>query len=379
MKIEAQEAFFEGITQVESLWHGQILKAPFFYRDSTAVSALFAARIPALKTLLPDRRLRPARLLPGIGVLALSVVQHRDTDMHAFNEVAIGIVLENPDFAGIPGYNLLRQLRGGQGCFYIVHLPVTSDTARTAGMDIYGLDRFLATIEFGEGVGDLGCELSEGGELILAFTGRRIETPGDGLGTYRLYAYQNGQIQGCEVRIQALEKGVSWGPGGVELVLGDVHPIARELSEVLLWQRALLYAYTPRLQAILFGPERLPPPLMKAILEAFFPQAQLASKAQRRHHAREKVDVPCEINAPHRHTRHRIRGRVVDISRGGMFVKTANPLEVGARIEAAIMAPEAGGALRVRGQVTRCTLQGCAVTFSGNETGDLERLVGLLP
>jgi hypothetical protein len=46
-------------------------------------------------------------------------------------------------------------------------------------------------------------------------------------------------------------------PGVATLALGDRHPIARELAEVIAWSRPLQYQYMARFEGILYGPEHL--------------------------------------------------------------------------------------------------------------------------
>ena len=48
--------FFDGVTQSEVAIAGQPAKVPIFYYDGTATSAVFAARLGALRRLMPDPR-----------------------------------------------------------------------------------------------------------------------------------------------------------------------------------------------------------------------------------------------------------------------------------------------------------------------------------
>jgi len=48
--------FFDGVTQSEVTIAGQPAKVPIFYYDGTATQAVFAARLGALRQLMPDPR-----------------------------------------------------------------------------------------------------------------------------------------------------------------------------------------------------------------------------------------------------------------------------------------------------------------------------------
>src|ERR1039457_6403882 len=59
--------FFDGVTQSEVTIAGQPAKVPIFYYDGTATQAVFAARLGALRRLMPDPRFSPARLARVLG------------------------------------------------------------------------------------------------------------------------------------------------------------------------------------------------------------------------------------------------------------------------------------------------------------------------
>ncbi len=67
---------------------------PVFYYDGGSRTAMFPARYRALQALMPEPRYVPARVAPGIGVLAISCLEYRDTDIHPCNEPSISIALD---------------------------------------------------------------------------------------------------------------------------------------------------------------------------------------------------------------------------------------------------------------------------------------------
>lgn len=91
-----QSAFFEGVPQVDATLAGEGAKLPIFYYDGTAQTAVFPARLGAVRKLLPDPRFVPARLAPGLGAVAVTCFEYRDTDIGPYNELAIAIVLNDP-------------------------------------------------------------------------------------------------------------------------------------------------------------------------------------------------------------------------------------------------------------------------------------------
>ena len=259
--------FFEGVAQVEATLAGQPAKLPIFYYDGTSQTAVFAARLHAVRELMPDPRLVPARLAPGIGAVAVSCFEYRDTDIGAYNELAISVVLNDPPFSlNAPGRAVVNGLRRRQLHAWVHHLPVTTEIARAGGVLLYNYPKFVASIEFREGGPRRACRLAEGDEHILTLTGERL--PARRAEQVQLFSHlwMDRQPQSSEFKINALETGRSLRPGAARLELGSRHPIARELDSLLLSRRSIHYELTERFEGILYGPEHLTLPLVRRAL-----------------------------------------------------------------------------------------------------------------
>ncbi len=259
--------FFEGVTQVDATLDGQPAKLPIFYYDGTAQTAVFAARLGALRELLPDPRLAPARLAPGLGAVAVSCFEYRDTDIGPYNELAISIVLNDPPFAlNPPARAILAGLRRRQLHAWVHHLPVTTEIARAGGVELYNYPKFVAAIDFEETESRRTCRLAEGEEHILTLAGGLIETPRAEQVQLFSHLWMDRQPQGSEFKINALAAGRSLRPGAARLELGTRHPIARELDRLLVSRRSIHYELMARFEGILYGPEHLTLPLIQRAL-----------------------------------------------------------------------------------------------------------------
>jgi hypothetical protein len=253
-------AFFEGVEQVEmsfgeSEYSGRV---PIFYYDGTAQTAVFPARLAGLRELLPDPRFVPARLAPGLGAVALTCFEYRDTDIGPYNELSIAIVLNHPHFApNPPGRALLAGLRSRQLHAWIHHLPVTTEIARFGGIELYNYPKFIGSIDFSEDGSRRRCRLGEGEEHIFSVDGPLIATPD----AYQLQAFSHlwmdRQPQESEFKLNVLAGGRSRRLGAARLELGERHPIARELDGVLVSRRSIHYELLARFEGILYGPEHL--------------------------------------------------------------------------------------------------------------------------
>lgn len=250
--------FFDGVRQSEVTIAGQPAKVPIFYYDGTAMQAVFPARLGALRRLMPDPRFCPARLAPGLGAVAVTCFEYRDTDIGPYNELAISIVLNEPWFLpNLPGLALVSGLRRRQLHAWVHHLPVTTEIARAGGVDFYNYPKFIAGIDFQESEKRRVCRLSKGAEHILTLSGERIATPRSEQLQLFSHLWMDRQPQGAEFKINAVEMGVSVRPGVASLALGERHPIARELAQVIAWSRPIQYQYMARFEGILYGPEHL--------------------------------------------------------------------------------------------------------------------------
>jgi hypothetical protein len=267
-----QSAFFEGVPQVDATLAGEPAKLPIFYYDGTAQTAVFPARLGALRRLLPDPRFVPARLAPGLGAVAVTCFEYRDTDIGPYNELAIAIVLNNPPFASnLPGRALLTGLRDKQLHAWVHHLPVTTEIARAGGVELYNYPKFVGSIEFEEDGSRRTCRLGEGDEPILTLDGPLVETPRSGETQLFSHLWMDRQPQSSEFKLNVLAGGLSLRPGAARLELGERHPIARELAGVLVSRRSIYYELMGRFEGILYGPEHLSLPLIQRAMALIEP------------------------------------------------------------------------------------------------------------
>ena len=249
--------FFAGVEQVEANIGEGRGKLPVFYRDARCLTVVFPARLLEIRRLLPDRRYVPAQVAPGIGAVYMTAFEYRDTDIGPYNEFAIGFLMNSGDFLQVPVYNILRQMARRSFNAYILHLPVTEEIALRGGVDLYNYPKFMASIEFTDTPDRATCELSENGERICLLSARKIAATRSGVMKALTMPYQNRQPQSAEVKVNALKYGVAMGHRDVEFVLGEDHPLTRELDDLLISTSPIAYFYMPEMQAILYGPERV--------------------------------------------------------------------------------------------------------------------------
>ncbi|HEY7891074.1 MAG TPA: acetoacetate decarboxylase family protein [Solirubrobacteraceae bacterium] len=269
--------FVEGVTQSEVMIAGEPAKVPIFYYDGSAIGAVFAARLGALRRLMPDPRFCPARLAPGLGAVAITCFEYHDTGIGPYNELAISVILNDPWFLpNLPGRALVSSLRRRQLHAWVQHLPVTTEIARAGGVDFYNYPKFIAGIDFEESNGQRSCRLSEGAEHILTLQGKLLATPRSEQFQLFSHLWMDRQPQSSEFKINASQMGVSLSPAAATLQLGERHPIARELARLLVSRRPIQYQYIANFEGILYGPEHLSLGLLEPLIGQYAARATTA-------------------------------------------------------------------------------------------------------
>ena len=274
--------FFDGIEQIKMKIDGGTGMFPIFYRDARMFTVMLPANLFKLKRMLPDVRFVPAQVAPGVGAVALTALEYYDTDINPYNEFLMGIVLNSPYFAPVPGYNLLRQYFARMYSIFVFHLPVTTEIALRGGIDFYNYPKFLAGIEFSDTEKRVTCDLSRDGEKILTMSGEKVPTGYLGEMKFFCNLYQYRQPQLAEFKMNTIEGSLNWMPSEVSWTFNTSSEIGRELSDVVLGNRALMYLYMSRIQGILYGPENYSMPLLnRAIKAGVAPQAARKTAAKK--------------------------------------------------------------------------------------------------
>ncbi len=256
--------FFEGVTQMDATLIGQTVKLPIFYYGGTSIGAVFPASLARLRRLMPDPRIRPARLVPGVGALAITCFEYADTDIGPYNELAISVLLcEPPHVVNLPARAIVSGLRSRQLHAWVHHLPVTTEIALAGGVELYNYPKFIAAIDYEQSAARRTCTLAQGAEHILTLQGDLIETPRSERFQLFSHLWMDRQPQSSEFQINARAMGVSFDPRRASLQLGSRHPIARELDALLISRRPLQYQYIRSFEGILYGPEHLSLPLIE--------------------------------------------------------------------------------------------------------------------
>lgn len=245
----ARPEFPDGIAvEDETVTSGKYLihvELPQRYYDWSFVMTHFPAPTRRVRELLPDDRLVPVEMVPGLAVITLAAFEYRKmATLRPYNEFAIMVPVRYEPERNVPFLPLLCPDRYEVG-FWVHHLPVTTEEARAVGVGVWGLPKVLAQIEFRDVGWVRECDLWEDGEHVITLSAPVGETRHE---EREFYAFS---VLGGELLKSLVDtKGQyhAWNvPGRASFRLGT-HPIADELRELQVQNLAIagLFAYSAK-------------------------------------------------------------------------------------------------------------------------------------
>ncbi len=253
MKGELFKGIVQWEVQNESGFKGTI---PVFYYDNTAMTAIFTASTKKVKKYLPHPDMHPAEVFPGRCLVGFSAFEYRKTDIDPYNEFSISIIIgfgKKP----MPGITILSDM--GKRCFhaYVWHLPVTTEIARYAGVELYGYPKFIADIAFKREKEYLECTLSENGKKILTLRGKKQSTSQGKTLRFKTYSVKDGVPLCANIYTNPIEFKQTMDRNAAVLDIGNEHKIAMELNSIGLSKKPLVFQYIPVNEMVLFPPRNL--------------------------------------------------------------------------------------------------------------------------
>jgi acetoacetate decarboxylase len=207
---------------------GKTVTLPVEVRRASSWAAQFLVSADAAAQLLPPG-LRIARVAPRKAMLVIPVVGYEDSDLGAYNEVGVALLVRGPSGTGV----------------YIRHLPVNQGFTLEAGRTIWGFPKFMADIDIVEHPGGARVVLAADDEEILQLDIRNGLVP-TAARTLPTYTYLDGVLRETRWTMKGVRAKVR--PGGGRIELGS-HPIAEELRMLGLPARALATQTVPGMRA----------------------------------------------------------------------------------------------------------------------------------
>jgi hypothetical protein len=208
------------------------IKVPILYRDVSSMWVYFSAPFNKIQSILPSDRLKPISLGNGKALYGVVCFEYPNTTVGPYNEIGIGVPCRLDPVINIPILPALFDRFFSVG-FYIHHLPVTTQIAYDAGVDLWGLPKFIAHIKFEDTPTHRRCSLQADSKDILTLEVKHPDQPLT-LDAYNFHIFSVKDNLLLKTRIQT--SGHVWSTretNSARLHLGN-HPLSDELRNLQL-------------------------------------------------------------------------------------------------------------------------------------------------
>src|SRR5262245_26921434 len=139
------DAFFEHVRQKPAPTSTGSCDLPILYRDASQFGVFFRVPLERAAKVLEGTSVEPWPVL-GAALSAIYVWEYRDSTVGSYNEVGLGIqARRRGGRPSIVRLGLDMKAQEDQG-IWVVNLPVTTDGAYRAGVDLWGYPKYVAPI-----------------------------------------------------------------------------------------------------------------------------------------------------------------------------------------------------------------------------------------
>lgn len=224
----ADEGFFDWtgpVTKGIDAGSKQVDLPAMYYRDDSFM-AVFGADYEAVRALLPSPEMYPVTLPGGRAMVAVMAFNYLETSIGPYGEVGIGLLCTYQHQAP-PLLPLLLESRFPGWGGFVLHLPVTTLTARDGGRVAFGYAKFMADMDFEKRPAYQRVRMFEGESHILTLTVQQRGLPIKDNRPLVTYSVRDGELLKTTIPSRAVYQ-LGWAPGSGTLELGD-HPVADQL------------------------------------------------------------------------------------------------------------------------------------------------------
>lgn len=155
-----------------ALVDGLRFEMPVHSERSPALMAAFPCDADRAARLLPGNELHPFRLPGGRGLLVITVIDYKATDIGSYIEYSIAVACTHGPKPAPPLLPALFRARYGLGQ-YVLDLPVSTEVSVKGGKGIWGMPKHQAPLDFIVGDEWVSSQYDLDGRLVLRIDVRR--------------------------------------------------------------------------------------------------------------------------------------------------------------------------------------------------------------
>jgi hypothetical protein len=234
----------------QALVDGIPFDLPVDSRDTPALMAAFPISAARAAELMPGEEVHPLRLGGDVGLLVVTVVDYRITDIGSYVEFSLAIACTHgldPAPALLPG--LLRG-RYGTGQL-VVDLPVSTEVSVKGGKGIWGMPKHQANLDFRIGAEQVSSQYDLDGKLCCRIEVDRPRWTGLPVSLAAVnYCAFRGMLNRSAIYFRG-RAGINLPlTRSARLTLGD-HPRMEPLKRLQVRERPLFAGFFPQTRGIL--------------------------------------------------------------------------------------------------------------------------------
>ncbi|HET9643541.1 MAG TPA: acetoacetate decarboxylase family protein [Burkholderiaceae bacterium] len=167
------------------------LHVPLFFPALSSIAAVFTGLTTEVTRLLPDKRLKPVEVMPGRSLVSIAAVEYRESDLGAYNELAILLPVAFGRHS-LPALDVLWRGLGRALNVYVWQIAVTSQHSREVGAALASYPKYVADVRFDREGSRVRCALAHDGQPALALICDAEDTVGERDLKVRAYTMKQG-------------------------------------------------------------------------------------------------------------------------------------------------------------------------------------------
>ena len=234
--------------------HARVDDIPFTLpvnsEHSPALMAAFPLNANKAADLLPGNELHPLHLWGNMGLLLVSVINYRKTDIGQYIEYSIGIACTHGRRPAPYGLPLLFRKSYGVGQ-YVFDLPVSTEVSVKGGKGIWGMPKHQARLDFLVEEDTVSSQYDLDGELAMRVD---IDRPESAWMPIRMSTVNYCQFRGMMMKSVIHFRGTAgfflFDDDSAELTIGD-HPRLAPLKTLDIRPNSLFTAFFPSTNGVL--------------------------------------------------------------------------------------------------------------------------------
>jgi hypothetical protein len=223
---------------------------PVDSRDTPALMAAFPITASRAAELIPGEEIHPLRIGKDLGLLVITVVDYRTTDIGSYIEFSIAIACSRGLRAAPPLLPALLRNVYGTGQF-VVDLPVSTEVSVKGGKGIWGMPKHRANLDFVIRDNKVSSQYDLDGQLCCRIEVDRPRFAGVPVSMAAVnYCAFRGMLNKSYIHFRGKAGLTVPLLHNARLTLGD-HPRMAALKRLEVRSRPLFAGYFPRTEGIL--------------------------------------------------------------------------------------------------------------------------------